>query len=476
LELSLLLKPLNIPFNGSLEIKGITENSKKVRPGYLFFAYRGLSLDGNSFVKEALRNGASAVFTDNPSVYGELRRKLPVFLTENPRRDLAVLSARFYGNPERDLKIIGITGTNGKTTTSYLLFGALNSLGERAGIIGTVEWGTADERFPSEMTTPSPTNFFKMLSSLKERGVNWVVCEVSSHALELERVYGIKFKGAVFTNLSRDHLDFHRDMYDYFLSKEKLFFQSEVSLINCDDPFGTCLSGLRAVFPSKVSLYGKRGNYRIERFKSGRFVEISFGEKRYTVRTNLKGEFNAYNVTAAFSLLSELGFPKEELSNSFLNVSVPGRLEEVYPGVFIDYAHTPDALRRVLETLKRETEGRLIVVFGAGGDRDRGKRAPMGRVASELADVVILTADNPRSEPVERIILDILKGIDRKEKVVIEFSRREAINIALSLKKERDTVLIAGKGHENYQIIGNKKFHFSDREVVEEFYGRRRAE
>jgi len=475
LELSLLLKPLGLRFEGNLCVEGITENSKKVLPNFIFFAYKGFSSDGNLFVKEAIERGASVVFTDSLKTYRELRSLIPVFLTENPRKDLAVLSARFYGNPERELSIIGITGTNGKTTTSYLTFSAINRIGERAGIVGTVEWGTGEERFPSDMTTPSPTDFFRILAYFRDRRVKWVVCEVSSHALELNRVYGIEFEGSIFTNLSHDHLDFHGDIYNYFLSKEKLFFKSKVSVVNGDDPFGKCLYGLRGIFTGKFFSYGVEGDYRINQFRDGRYVEISHEGSKHRVETELKGLFNAYNLTASFSLLSELGFPKDELAVSYRGVKVPGRLEEVCRGVFIDYAHTPDALKKVLKTLREITTGRLIVVFGAGGDRDRKKRAPMGRVASEIADLVILTSDNPRNEPVERIISDILSGIDRKEKVTVELSRRKAINLALSMKKEEDTVLIAGKGHENYQIIGSVKIPFSDRKVVEEFYGRKKA-
>ena len=456
------------------EIKGITEDSRKVREGYLFFAYRGTASDGNRFVEDALRRGAAAVFTDSQETYRRLKGKVPVFFTEKPRRDLALLSARFFGNPERELSLIGITGTNGKTTTAYLLFNALNRLGEEAGLIGTVEWGTRKERFPSERTTPSPTLFFQQLAFMRERGVRWVVCEVSSHGLELDRLYGVGFKGAVFTNLTPEHLDFHRNMYDYFASKEKLFFSSEVSLFNVDDSWGELLYSLRPLFKT-VSTYGKRGEFKILDFKPGSSVSVGFGGRVYSVETSLKGFFNAYNVAAAFSLLTLIGFPPEKLQSVFRGIRVPGRMEEVFPGVFVDYAHTPDALEKVLKALKPSVKGRLILVFGCGGDRDREKRAPMGRVASMLSDLVFITSDNPRSEDPKAIAEEILSGVVNRENVYVVLDRREAIFRALEEKGEGDVVLIAGKGHETYQQFRDYTVHFSDREVVEEFYGRKKT-
>lgn len=470
MELSSLVSPFGFKVEKKLKVRGITEDSRKVEPGYLFFAFKGTSTDGNLYVEDALKRGAVTVFTDSKETYFRLKRRLPVFFTETPRKHLSLISARFFGNPERELSLIGITGTNGKTTTAYLIFSALNRLGETAGLIGTVEWGTYQSRFPSERTTPSPTQFFKQLAYLKDRGVKWVVCEVSSHGLELDRVYGLEFNGGIFTNLTPEHLDFHKSMFSYFVAKEKLFFKSQVSLFNTDDPWGELLFSLRPLF-KRVSSYGTKGEFRIESFDSIGFVPIRYRGILYNVETSLKGFFNYYNVAAAFSLLTLLGFPPEELTRVFKGVKVPGRLEEVSPGVFVDYAHTPDALEKVLRVLKPITKGRLITVFGCGGDRDREKRAPMGEVASLLSDVVVLTSDNPRSEDPEAIISDILKGVADRGKVVVIPDRRKAIEWALSDKREGDVVLIAGKGHENYQQFKDYTVYFSDREVVEEFYG-----
>ncbi len=470
MKLSSLVSPFGFKTERDLEIRGITEDSRKVEPGYLFFAFKGTSTDGNLYVEDAIKRGAVALFTDSRETFFRYRRKVQVFFTETPRKHLSLISARFFGNPERELSLIGITGTNGKTTTAYLIFSALNRLGESAGLIGTVEWGTHQCRFPSERTTPSPTQFFKQLSYLRSKGVNWVVCEVSSHGLELDRVYGVKFKGGIFTNLTPEHLDFHRDMFNYFAAKEKLFFSSEVSLFNTDDPWGELLFSLRPLFKT-VSSYGTKGEFRIESFSSNGFVPVSYRGEVYNVETSLKGFFNCYNVAAAFSLLVLLGFSPDKLKDVFRGVRIPGRLEEVSPRVFVDYAHTPDALEKVLKALRPLTKGRLITVFGCGGDRDREKRAPMGRIASLLSDLVVLTSDNPRSEEPEAIISDILEGIEDREKVTVIPDRRSAIEWALREKKEDDVVLIAGKGHENYQQFRDYSVHFSDREVVEEFYG-----
>ncbi len=470
MKLSSLLFPFGISTDRDVEVSGITEDSRRVKPGYLFFAYRGTTADGNNYVNDVLRRGAVAVFTDSEKTYRGLQGKIPVFLTGNPRKMLALLSARFFGNPERELFILGVTGTNGKTTTAYLLFNALNRLGEPAGIIGTVEWGTLEQRFPSSRTTPSPTEFFEQLSFLRQKGVKWVVCEVSSHGLELDRLYGVRFKGAIFTNLTPEHLDFHRDIYSYFLSKEKLFFSSDISLFNVDDPWGELLYGLRSLFKT-VSTYGIRGEFRIEDFSTEGFVPIGYQEKIYRVKTSLKGFFNFYNVAAGFSALTLLGFSPSTLESAFDNVRIPGRMEEVFPGVFVDYAHTPDALEKVLKVLRLLTRGRLILVFGCGGNRDREKRPVMGSIASQFADVVVVTNDNPRNEDPVAIVSDILSGIVQREKVKVILDRREAIEWALRQKGREDTVLIAGKGHETYQQFGDFTVYFSDREVVEEFYG-----
>ncbi len=472
--LSHLLKPLSLPLEEEeVEVTGITEDSRQVEEGYLFFAYRGISSDGNDFIEDALERGCCAVITDSERSYRKLRGKLPVFLVSEPRKTLSLLSARFYGNPERKVRIIGITGTNGKTTTALLTFQALKRLSVKSGYVGTLGYGMSlDSLSPTGMTTPSPTTFFKILKEFADRGCRYVVCEVSSHGLELDRVFGVPFEVAVFTNLTPEHLDFHKDLFSYFLSKEKLFFSAKSSLINVDDRWGVALSALRGIFPGTSFTYGKAGDFKILEFRDG-LLSLNFQGKVYQVPSSLRGDFNGYNLCASFSTLTLLGFEPEKVKDSFYGLRVPGRLEEVYPRVFVDYAHTPDALLKLLKTASSFTEGRLITVFGCGGERDREKRAPMGRIAYELSDVVIITSDNPRGEDPQRIIADILKGIPSRENVFIIPDRKKAIEKALSIKGDNDVVVIAGKGHEDYQLIGKRKIPFKDQQVVKEFYERR---
>ena len=472
--LSSLLKPLGISTEVEREITSITEDSREVSPGALFFAYKGFSSDGNLFVEDAVKKGAAAVITDSPETYRKYSKKLPVFLVKNPRRALALVSSAFYRHPERELTLIGITGTNGKTTTALLIHGALLNLGKKSAYIGTLGHSTGWDFTPTGLTTPSPTKLFKLLREFADRGVEFAVLEVSSHALELERVYGIEFDLSIFTNLTPEHLDFHKDIYSYFLSKEKLFFNSKKALVNCDDPFGRVLYGLKALFPGELYCYGKSGHFKVLSFEGG-LLKIQSPYGTFTVPSSLKGEFNAYNLTAAFGALTLLGFPPAKVSKAFEGIKPPGRLEEVAPGVFVDYAHTPDALEKLLKAVSSFTEGRVITVFGCGGERDREKRAPMGRIAENLSHLVIITNDNPRGEEPERIISDILKGLKRPDRALVIPDRREAIFKALSLKGPEDSVVIAGKGHENYQIIGSKRLPFSDAEVVREFYERRRG-
>ncbi|WP_232203437.1 UDP-N-acetylmuramoyl-L-alanyl-D-glutamate--2,6-diaminopimelate ligase [Thermovibrio ammonificans] len=457
----------------------MTADSREVKPGFLFFAVRGTKVNGNTFAEEALKKGASAVVTDSRKWFEKLSAAgKPVLLVENSRKALATAAANLYGNPQKELKILGVTGTNGKTTTTFLLFKALNRLGVKAGIIGTVSWGSEEELHPSSRTTPSAVELFKMLKELKNRGCEFVVCEVSSHGLHQHRVHGIEFEGAIFTNLTPEHLDYHGNLEEYFLAKAKLFRLSKLSVVNRDDPYGTTLSALRAVNGGKTVTYGKKSrNYTIEAIDPEGSVLIGTPKGAVKVKHNLKGEFNGYNVTAAFSLLSELGFEPLNLKEAFKNVKVPGRMEEVVPGVFVDYAHTPDALQKALNALKKACSGRLIVVFGCGGDRDRTKRPVMGKIAATLADSVIVTSDNPRSEPPEQIAKEVVAGIpeELRGKVTVELDRKRAIELALRGKGQADYLLIAGKGHENYQEVAGKKLPFSDQETVRELYGRKNA-
>ncbi len=471
------LKPIRF---SDVDIRGISENSRDVREGFLFFCVKGFRLDGHSFIGDAVRKGASAVVVSRREEAERVLR-LPgvaVLYSGSPREDLSLLSLNFFGKPHRRVNVIGITGTNGKTTTSYIIYSILNRIGESAGLIGTVEYRTEKWSVPASRTTPSPIEFNRLLKRMADEGVRWAVCEVSSHALELQRVFGIRMKAGVFTNLSQDHLDFHGDMESYFLSKFRMMDhigRDGVFLTNVDDSYGRLIYGLRGIFGFPVMSYGKKGKFRLTSWKGGEVV-IGLGDRRFRVRTNLKGEHNAYNVLSSFSTLFSIGFEGNTLEGVPWNVKVPGRLEEVERNIFVDYAHTPDALMNVLKALRTVTEGKLIVVFGCGGERDREKRPMMGRVSTSIADVVIITSDNPRGEDPERIAGEILSGTVEGSNVEVILNRRDAIRRGIELKGEKDILLIAGKGHEPYQEVSGKKIPFSDSLVVREIIdGSRRA-
>jgi len=468
-----LLRSAKLPLpQGNPDVLYITENSKKVKRGTLFFAIKGYLEDGNTYIEEAVKRGAVAVVTDSAESFERYRKRLPTVHSTAIRKDLAVVAYHFYKSQIARLNILGVTGTNGKTTTTYLLFHALNRVSGTTGMVSTVECGLPENLHPSKQTTPSATALLELLAKFTRARAKWAVCEVSSHGLELHRVTGIKFKGGVFTNLSQDHLDFHKDMLSYFSAKEKLLLSTEdVCVVNADDSYGRLLLGLRAVFPCRLVPVGRGKTASLRGFRSenGRTtVELEYKGKSYTVETSLVGSFNALNVALAFTLLAELGISPTALRGAFKGVTVPGRMEQVAPGVYIDYAHTPDALKRALVELRKQSRGRLIAVFGCGGNRDSAKRPIMGRVAEKYSDIAIVTTDNPRNEPPESIIADILKGMEEEPEVVLD--RREAIFKALSIKNEGDVVLIAGKGHETYQEVNGRRIPFSDKEVVREFY------
>ncbi|SMP04826.1 UDP-N-acetylmuramoylalanyl-D-glutamate--2,6-diaminopimelate ligase [Desulfurobacterium pacificum] len=450
------------------EVKGITDNSKEVKANFLFFAIKGFKTDGNAYIEEAFNKGALAVVTDSQRAFKTYKNR-NVILVKNARKLLSFAAAKFFGNPHKSLRLIGVTGTNGKTTTTFVLYHALNRLGTLTGIIGTVKKGIPQKETASVRTTPSSIEFFKTLKEIKEAGAENVVIEVSSHGLELYRTYPAEFDYSCFTNLSPEHLDFHVNMENYLTAKEKLLFRTKNTvLINTDDKYGSFLYGLKGIFSCKTLSYGKDGDFAFSFIQNRNGLTITINGE--TVRTNLKGEFNAYNVAAAYSILRCMGYRHEDLKNVFLDIYVPGRLEEVAPNVFVDYAHTPDALEKVLKALRELKPSKIITVFGCGGDRDREKRPLMGKVAERFSDKIVITSDNPRNEDPEKIIAEILEGIEEKEKVEIVPDRKEAILKALKVKEPNDVVLIAGKGHENYQIVGDKVIHFSDSEVVRGFY------
>lgn len=450
--------------------KGITQSSKEVREGFLFFAVRGSSFDGHEFLKEAFERGAIAAVVERevPGFEGKLIR------VESTRRTLAESASLFFGEPSRKLGVIGITGTNGKTTTAYILERILTEAGFRAGLVGTIHYRLGEKVLGEGRTTPDPITWQRTLRRMLELGATHVVAEVSSHALDQHRVWGTRFEAVLFTNLTQDHLDYHGDMESYFLSKRRLFvdYDYEFAVINADDLYGR---RLLEELGSKAVSYGREGDLRIVEFETGfegSRLTVKMGSEVLSFRSNLIGEFQAYNLSAAIACALRMGVDTDAIRKAVGMVSVPGRFEVHRSSrgflVVIDYAHTPDAVDNVLGTIRKLAKGRVIAVFGAGGNRDRSKRPLMGKAAERWSDLMVITSDNPRFEDPGRIIEDILAGIKNRDRVLVIEDRREAIEEAIRRAKEGDVVAVLGKGHEEYQEVGGVKYPFSDAAVVRE--------
>lgn len=471
--------PCTIHGNPKVEIKGVAYHSARVSPGNLFVAVDGFKVSGSQFIDEAMNRGASAVATTD--LNRVKRAWVSVVLTNTPRRFLAQVANRFYDFPSRKLNLVGVTGTNGKTTTTYLLRAMARQLGIEPGLVGTIEHWDGVALKKADQTTPESLDLVEMLSRMTAQKVPLCVAEVSSHALELDRVFDLDFKVAAFTNLSQDHLDFHKTMRAYQEAKLKLFTglaPTSHAVVNQDDALGREIPNETR---AKVIRYGTRPDLEpvpevvgtvLAVGLDGLEAEVRCGGQAVPVGLRLVGRHNLGNLLAAFGVGLALGWPAEAMAAGAGTLeNVPGRLERIETGrdfsVFVDYAHTPEALRRVLETVREFTKGRVIAVFGCGGDRDQGKRPMMGRAVADLADLPIVTSDNPRSESPEAIIAEILKGMNSKERVV-EPDRGAAIRKALAAARPGDTVVVAGKGHEDYQIVGLEKRPFDDRAACRE--------
>ncbi len=449
--------------------KGISSNSKEVREGYVFVAIKGTQVDGHDFVEEALQRGALYALVER-----EVGIKDPrIIKVEDTRKALGELASLFYGEVSKRLKIVGTTGTNGKTTTTHIIESILNKAGIKTGLMGTVYYRLGEKIYEYEgRTTPDPIKWHSTLKAMWENGASAVVCEVSSHALDQKRIWGTDFYMVGFTNLSQDHLDYHGTMEDYFLAKARLFeeYAYTYAVINEDDPYGKRLKAIA----KNPRTYGREGDLKILDFQTdfeGSRLRVAYEGKVYDFFSNLRGNFQAYNLSLGILVGFLWGLESQAIQEGIRQVQVPGRFE-TYKGkgfvVIIDYAHTPDALEKVLRTARALCKNRLIVVFGAGGNRDRTKRPLMGKTAEAIADLIVLTSDNPRFEEPMAIIEDILSGIENKGKVLVEQDRRKAIELAISMAQEGDVILIAGKGHEDYQEIKGVKYPFKDSEVVKE--------
>ncbi len=462
------------------EIKGIAYDSRKVEPGFLFICIEGFKSDGHDFVDAALAKGASAIVAQRLISVPE---GTPLILTPNTRKALALMGSTFADHPSRKLTMIGITGTNGKTTTTYLAEQILIEHGGKVGLIGTIVNKIGDRVYPVKNTTPESLDLQLLLKEMAEEKVTHVVMEVSSHALELDRVAGVEFDTAVFTNITQDHLDFHNTMENYLAAKTKLFSnlnnsalkkKVKYSIINADDPSSDAIIRVAA---GKILTYGINNDCDVQASNinlkgNGVSFNVQTPEHELFLELHLTGLFNVYNALAAVSIGLAEGVSPYDIKNALEAVKgVPGRLEPVNEGqaftVLVDYAHTPDGLENIIKAAKEFTGGRVITLFGCGGDRDRTKRPIMGEISGRLSDFSILTSDNPRTEEplfiLSQIEEGVRKAVDRSKYSVIP-ERREAIAYAVKMAQPGDVVLIAGKGHETYQIIGDKVNHFDDRE------------
>lgn len=457
----------------NVQISGIFSDSRKIIPGGVFVCLKGEKSDGHNYAKEAEKKGASVIVASEKISAG-----VPVVYVDDTDETLAKLSEKFFGFPSKRLKLVGVTGTNGKTTVTYLVKSILEAAGKKVGIIGTNKCfiGERELDFSSCMpTTPSALELAQIFKEMADSDCEYVVMEVSSHALALKRVFGLRFEVGVFTNLTRDHLDFHKTMEEYLAAKAKLFDISKKGVVNSDSAAGLKIISMCRCPVISVGIHD--ADILASAISLGEdFVEFTVSEsgEKHNLHLNIPGKFSVYNALCAAGAARALGISYESITAGLASAgNVKGRVELVPTDtpyrVFIDYAHSPDGLSNILHTARGFTRGRVIVLFGCGGDRDRTKRAVMGEIAGNLADFSIITSDNPRTENPIDIIEEIKCGIDRTNgEYIIIVNRREAIEYALKTAGERDTVLLCGKGQETYQIIGDKKLHFDEREVIRE--------
>jgi UDP-N-acetylmuramoyl-L-alanyl-D-glutamate--2,6-diaminopimelate ligase len=452
-----------------VEISGMHYDSRKIGNGHLFFAISGYQANGNDFVMQALANGAGVVVSES----NRIREDIPWIKVGNSRRAMALMSAAFMDRPADKLDMIAVTGTAGKTTTTYLLRSIMEAAGKKTGLLGTINYWILDKKYSAPNTTPESMDLQDLLSRMVRAGADTAIMEASSHGIELDRIAGINFSTAVFTNFSQDHLDFHQNMESYLRSKLKLFqnlWGDAMAVINLDDPEAPKV---------KEAIRTRSLNFGIEKQADIMAVEITSTplsskfilrtkERAIDVKLSLAGRHNVYNALAAATAALSRGISLENVKAGLERIeSVAGRFERIDSGqdfsVIVDYAHTPEELERLLKAARELNPKRIITVFGCGGDRDRTKRPLMGRAVADNSDIVVVTSDNPRTENPMRIIDDIIPGLAGKEHILLP-DRRQAINKAVELAELNDMVIIAGKGHEDYQILGTEKVHFDDRE------------
>lgn len=476
MNLKQILKDINYTvLNGSdsTDIGKIEYDSRKIKPGDVFFCIQGFNMDGHKFIDSAVKNGAIAVVCERKI------NSIPnctIIQVDDTREALALSSANFYDHPAKKMKLIGLTGTNGKTTSTYLIKSILEQAGYKVGLIGTIANYIGNKRIDTHRTTPESLELHGLFREMADEGTDYCIMEVSSHSLVLKRVFGINFAEAIFTNLTQDHLDFHKTFENYYAAKLILFKNSQNSIINIDDIYGR-------------RVYDDAGNNRLtysidsnSDIKAENIVlhsrgvefDIVYNDGKERITLSLPGKYNIMNALGCAGACLNEGISLPVVKKGLENMlCVPGRCEIVTKNynlgfdIIVDYAHTPDGLENILKTAREFTKGRLISVFGCGGDRDRTKRPIMGRIGSNLSDFAVITSDNPRSEEPFKIIEDILSGISKDNYMVVE-NRKEAIRKAIEMAKMDDVIVVAGKGHEDYQILKDKTIHFDEREIIAE--------
>ncbi|ELC8407325.1 UDP-N-acetylmuramoyl-L-alanyl-D-glutamate--2,6-diaminopimelate ligase [Clostridium perfringens] len=472
-----LLKGLDyevIKGNEESKVQNIRYDNRKIEQGDAFVCVKGFKVDGHSFIGDAIKKGAKTLIVQEDV---SVQEDITIIKVRDTRKALAIMSSNYFGNPKDKLKIIGITGTNGKTTSAFIIKSILEKAGFMTGLIGTIANYIGNKKVDAVRTTPESYELHELFKNMVDAGVEYCVMEVSSHSLELDRVYGVQFEEGIFTNLTRDHLDFHKTFENYYNAKFKLFERSNHSIINLDDPYGANIvkdieeRGVN----TKVSTFSieKESDFKAFEIKShsnGSEFKVNL-ESIEEFSINIPGEYNIYNSLGCIICAYNLNIPMDKIKEGLSDVVIPGRCELVAKeknlpySIIIDYAHTPDGLENILSTVKAFTKNRMISVFGCGGDRDKVKRPQMGKIGCELSDIAIITSDNPRSEEPMDIINDIVKPLNY-DNFVIEVNRKEAIRKAMNMALEGDVIVIAGKGHETYQILKDETIHFDEREVV----------
>lgn len=452
-----------------MEITSVAYDSRKVTKGGAFVVIAGYETDGYRYIDAAVKAGASVVLTDRVPV----DPTVPYVLIEDPRKALATCAANFFSHPAKEMKLIGVTGTNGKTSITYLLKQVLEAQGEKVGLIGTNQNLIGDEVVETERTTPESFELHALFRRMAEAGCTYVLMEVSSHSLVLDRVYGLRFAAGIFTNLTQDHLDFHHTMDEYAKAKARLFGLCDVGIINADDAWKDVISADATCEIANYSAKEASAEFFAENIQM-HDDRVEFDVQGEKIELHIPGQFSVYNALAVIGCALKLEIPLPVISRALASIrGVKGRAEVVPTNtpytVMIDYAHTPDALENILKTVQGFAKGRVILVFGCGGDRDRTKRPKMAKMASKYADFVVVTSDNPRTEDPNAIIADIVTGIELpNERFAVEADRTRAIGFAMSIANEGDVIVLAGKGHETYQEINHVKHHMDEREIVAE--------